>query len=102
MERHDLRIGGAQALWNELCGAFEHDAFAVERQAVKARAVFGGEGFQAIECAFFFEGFCVAFDGVRGIEDAGAAAGGFFGADGVRGRIGAEEKLWGAGDGGAA
>ena len=63
--RHQLRL------------AHQGEALLVERQAVEARAELRGEGFKAIQRPLLLEGEGIALDRVRGIEDAGAAAGCF-------------------------
>src|SRR5205814_8653530 len=64
----------------------------VSRQAVEARAVQRGEGFQTVERAFLGKDLGIDLYRHRRVEDAGAAAGAFLGIDAVRRGIGAEKK----------
>ena len=71
-------------LRDQLINFFETNAPGVARQPVEIGAMQAGEPFKSIDCSFLFESEGVALKGMRRIEDAGAAAGGFLGLSAVR------------------
>src|SRR5512146_563842 len=76
-------------------------AILVDREAVEARPVQGGEGFELVESPLFREDLGIDRHRDRRIEDAGAAAGALLRIGRVGRRIGAEEERRMTGGGGA-
>ena len=70
--------GQARCLWIVLT-ALQRDGAFVEGQAIKARPIQAGEGFEVLEGAVITENLRVALDRVSGVVDAGAAAAALFG-----------------------
>src|SRR5215210_4147008 len=70
------------------CDALERERPFVEREAVEVRAVYARKGFELVESALFFEHRRIAFERVRRVENAGAAARRFLGFAGVRRAVG--------------
>ena len=68
---------------NEILAPLQHDPPFIEWLTVKARAILRCKGFQMLEGAFFIEHAGVTFQREGRVENPGAAAGGFLGADGV-------------------
>src|ERR1700684_3090706 len=91
-----------QSLRNRRFPPLQRDRAFVQRQAVETGAVLRSEGLKAIERVFFLEDGCIAFEREGGVEDAGAAAGGFLALDRMGGAVGTEEEFGRAGGGGAA
>ena len=73
--------------------ALQRDPLLVQRQAVEARAMLGGEAFEAGERALLLEHLRIGLQRERRVEDAGAAAAGLLLLDAVRGAVGAEEEF---------
>ena len=92
VKRHDLHVAVPHQSGYVLRLPPQRYRALVERQAVEARTVLGREGLEAIQRAFLLEGQGVAFEGCRGTEDPGAAAGAFLFVFLVRRRIRAEEE----------
>ena len=79
-EDDDVLIGNGERAAVGLGLFDECDALKVEREAVEGCAVFGGEAFEAFKRGgrVGLKGCEDAFDGVGGVENSGAAAGGLF------------------------
>ena len=93
MEGHQRLVPAKEPIRDLSLRPFQRDRTLVERQAVETGAVLGGEGFEAVESAFFIEERRIAFEREGRVEDAGAAAGGFLRVPRVRRAVGAEENV---------
>ena len=93
MERYNLIPAEREALGNSLRVTCQGDLSAVWLKSVKGGAIKRGKSFELIQRIFLVEGIGVAFNGVGGVENPGAAAGTFFRADRMRGRVRAKEEL---------
>ena len=104
VEEGDGTVFGGDLGWegNGVCGFAEGNGRLIRGQAVVGGAVQGGEGFEFVECAFFFEHMGQTGHGVGGRKDASAAAGHQLVGIGVWRGIGAQEETRIAGGGGGA
>src|SRR3546814_3900920 len=89
MKGHDF----ADPFGDARFSALEADRAFVQRQAIKARAMLARKPLEPVERAIFVEGGEIGFERKGRVEDAGAAAGRFLRADGMRRAVGAEEEF---------
>src|SRR3546814_7874089 len=87
MKGHDF----ADPFGDARFSALEADRAFVQRQAIKARAMLARKPLEPVERAIFVEGGEIGFERKGRVEDAGAAAGRFLRADGMRRAVRSEE-----------
>ena len=93
MERYERNLPIDHLRRHFLHYALKRYPLFVKRQAVKPRAVFRRKALQPVKSAFLVEHRSIAFDGIGGVENAGAAAAGLLGVDFVWRAVGAKKEL---------
>ena len=78
MKRRNARALGLDELRHNGFFSLKRHLTGIERQAIKAGAIFGGEGFKLVERPFLVKDGGVTFKRERRVENAGAAARRFF------------------------